>query len=87
MVFTDSAKPTATIHQLPVTEQEQTATESEYCETVLLKFTIYIIIIAAYENKVPPPRKKLKQGISHTNALVHVLVVYVVDYSDYSTCQ
>ena len=31
--------------------------------------------IATFEDEVPPPRKKHKQGISHTNALVHVSVV------------
>ena len=76
MLFTDSAKPmcTATIHQLSVTEQEQAAIESKY--TLYLSYSSLLsIILAAYEDEVPPPRKKLKQGISHTKACPLVSVV------------
>ena len=31
--------------------------------------------IATFEDEVSPPRKKHNQGISHTNACVHVLAV------------
>ena len=39
--------------------------------------------VAAYEDELPPTRKRHKQGFFHTNALVQEPVVCVVDYSDY----